>query len=218
MAQTKKSFKHKNSVGRKCYQLKLLKVLLMHLFVTLLINKTTGRYNLRFSCNTLKNENKEFLRDRTFCILEQIEKNTFWKRLSQDALSKVHLNKYGSCFKFILLMSGVISLNPGPTVPKRNDILWELVPFHICSFSTERMDDKLDYLSVVSNDTWNIFQNRGMHFIHLNINSILLKIDEIRYIANLTNATVIGLRKTKFDNTVLSSELEIEGYGLVRSD
>ena len=190
----------------------------MHLFVTLLINKTTGRYNLRFSCNTLKNENKEFLRDRTFCILEQIEKNTFWKRLSQDTLSKVHLNKYGSCFKFILLMSGVISLNPGPTVPKRNDILWELVPFHICSFSTERMDDKLDYLSVVSNDTWNIFQNRGMHFIHLNINSILLKIDEIRYIANLTNATVIGLRKTKFDNTVLSSELEIEGYGLVRSD
>ena len=80
-------------LGRKCYQLKVLKVLLMHLFVTLLINKATGSYNLRFSCNTLKNENKEFLRDRTFCILEQIEKNIFWKRIFQDALSKVHLNK-----------------------------------------------------------------------------------------------------------------------------
>ena len=32
-----------------------------------------------------------------------------------------------------------------------------------------------------------------MHFIHLNISSILPKIDEIRYIAKLTNATVIGL-------------------------
>ena len=78
------------------------------------------------------------------------------------------------------------------------------------------MDYQLDPLSVVSNDAWNIFQKRGMHFIHLNINSIL-QIDEIRYTAKLTNATVIGLSETKLDNTVLSSELEIEGYDLVRS-
>ena len=215
----KKSFKSKNSVGRKCCQLKVLKVLLMHLFVTLLINKTTGSDNRHFFFNTLKNENKEeFLTYSTFCTLEQIEKNILRKRLSQDALSKVHLNKYGSYFKFILLLSGDINLNPGPTAPKRNDILWELLPFHNCSFSTERMDYQLDPLSVVSNDAWNIFQKRGMHFIHLNINSILPKIDEIRYIAKLTNATVIGLSETKLDNTVLSSELEIEGYGLVRSD
>ena len=54
----------------------------------------------------------------------------------------------------------------------------------------------------------------------MNNHSILPKIDEIRYIAKLTNATVIGLSETKLDNTVLSSELETEGYGynLVRSD
>ena len=57
-----------------------------------------------------------------------------------------------------------------------------------------------------------------MLFIHLNINCILPKIDEIRYIVKLTNATVIGLSETKLDNTVLSSEREIEGYDLVRSD
>ena len=66
-------------------------------------------------------------------------------------------------------------------------------PFHNCSFSTERMDYQLDTLSVVSNDAWNIVQKRGMHFIHLNINSILPKIDEIRYIAKLTNPALIGL-------------------------
>ena len=109
-------------------------------------------------------------------------------------------------------------MNPEPTTPKRNDILWELLPFHNCSFSTEQMDYQLDPLSVVSNDAWNIFQKRGMHFIHLNINSILPKIDEIRYIAKLTNATVIGLSETKLDNAVLSRDLEIEGYDLVRSD
>ena len=82
---------------RKCCQLKVLKVLLMHLFVTLLINKTTGSDNRHFFFNTLENENKEeFLTYNTFCTLEQIEKNILRKRLSQDALSKSHLNKYRS--------------------------------------------------------------------------------------------------------------------------
>ena len=58
-----------------------------------------------------------------------------------------------------------------------------------------------------------------MQFFYLNINSILPKIDEVRYIAKLTNATVVGLSETKLDNGVLSSEREIEGYyDLVRSD
>ena len=109
-------------------------------------------------------------------------------------------------------------MNPGPTGPKRNYMLWEFLPFHNSSFSTEQMDYQLDPLSVVSIDAWNIFQKRGMHFIHLTINSILLKIEEIRYIAKLTNATVIGLSETKLDNAVLSSELEIKGCDLVRSD
>ena len=97
-------------------------------------------------------------------------------------------------------------------------MLWELLPFHNCSFSTERVDYQLDPLYVASNDAWNIFQKRGLHFIHLNIISILPKIDEIRYITKQTNATVIGLRETKLDNTILSSELEIEGHDLVRSN
>ena len=80
------------------------------------------------------------------------------------------------------------------------------------------MDYQLDPLFVVSNDAWNVFQKRGIYFIHLKINSILPRIDEIHYIAKLTNATVIGLSETKLDNIGLSSELEIEGYDLVRSE
>ena len=52
-----------------------------------------------------------------------------------------------------------------------------------------------------------------MHFIHININSLLLKIDELRYIANRTNASIIGISETKLDETILSSELEFAGYG-----
>ena len=109
---------------------------------------------------------------------------------------------------------GDINLNPEPTTPKRNDILWEPLPFHNCSFSTEQMDYQLDSLSVVSNDTWNITEERGMHFIHLIINSLLPKTDEMRFIAKLSNATVIGLSETKLDNTVLSSATETGGYDL----
>ena len=84
-------------------------------------------------------------------------------------------------------------------------MLWELFSFHNYSFSAERMDYHLDSFSGNSNDGCKIFKKRGMHLIHLSINRLLSKIDEIRYIAKLTNATVIGLSETKLDNAVFSS-------------
>ena len=55
-----------------------------------------------------------------------------------------------------------------------------------------------------------------MHFIHININSLLPKIDEVHYITNITNASIIGISETKLDETFLSSESEVDGYNLVR--
>ena len=102
---------------------------------------------------------------------------------------------------------GQHKLEPWTNYPqKRNDILLVLLPFYICSFSIEWMDYQLHPLSLVGSDAWNIFQKRGMHFIHLNINSLLPKIDEICYVAKLTNATVNRLSETKVDKTVFSSE------------
>ena len=69
------------------------------------------------------------------------------------------------------------------------------------------MDYQLDPLSVVSNDAWNITEKQGINFIHLNINSLLPKKDEIRFIAKLPNATVIGLSETKLDKNAHSATL-----------
>ena len=55
-------FKRKNSVGRKYYQLKVLEVLLMHLFVTLLINKTTGSDNQHLFYSTMKRKIKRMFK------------------------------------------------------------------------------------------------------------------------------------------------------------
>ena len=82
----------------------------------------------------------------TFCTFELIEKNILRKQLFQDATSKVNLNKYGSYFKFILLLPGDVNLNPGIITPKRSDKQWEPFPFYNYSFSTERMDYQPDSL------------------------------------------------------------------------
>ena len=65
---------------------------------------------------------------------------------------------------------------------------------------------------------WKAFNKQGLHLIHLNINSLLSKIDELWEIARKTRATVIGITESKLDRSVLDGEINIDGYELVRSD
>ena len=44
----------------------------------------------------------------------------------------------------------------------------------------------------------------GIHLIHLNINTLLPEIDEIRYIAARPNATVFAISEFKLDQTIFS--------------
>ena len=59
---------------------------------------------------------------------------------------------------------------------------------------------------------------RGLRFIHLNINSLLSKIEELRYIAKSTNAAVIGICESKLDASVLDPEISIDNYKILRCD
>ena len=54
--------------------------------------------------------------------------------------------------------------------------------------------------------------------IHLNINSVLSKIDELRVVAKKSKAAVIGVTESKLDATVLDGEVNIDGYEVIRSD
>ena len=65
---------------------------------------------------------------------------------------------------------------------------------------------------------WKVFNNEGLHFLHLNVNSLPSKIDEIKMIALKSNATIIGITETKLDNTIKDSEVNIDGYEIIRSD
>ena len=90
----------------------------------------------------------------------------------------------------ILILSGDISLNPGPVYNYHPPNLKE----------------------------WNIFKIKGLHLLHLNVNSLLPKIDELRYIAKFSKAAIIGITESKLDNYILDSEIQIDNYQILRCD
>ena len=57
-----------------------------------------------------------------------------------------------------------------------------------------------------------------MHFEHLNVNSLLSKIEELRTLAFNTNISVLGITETKLDNNVSNDWLKIDDYNPLRSD
>ena len=65
---------------------------------------------------------------------------------------------------------------------------------------------------------WKVFKIRGLHFIQLNINSLLPKIEELRFVAQPTNAAVIGICESKLHASVLEQEISIGNYKILRCD
>ena len=52
--------------------------------------------------------------------------------------------------------------------------------------------------------------------MHLNINNLLPKTEELRQIAKLTNAVVLGISESKLDESVLEPEIHIDNYETLR--
>ena len=50
------------------------------------------------------------------------------------------------------------------------------------------------------------------------MNSLLPKIDKIRFIAKQSNSSLIGISESKLDSSVLKSEVDIDEYDLIRLD
>ena len=59
---------------------------------------------------------------------------------------------------------------------------------------------------------------RGLHFIHINVRSLLPKITELRNLALKTKAAVISITETWLDSTVTDNEINRNGYCIERND
>ena len=117
-----------------------------------------------------------------------IQHITLHKNFVFLAVTNLKYKNYTNFYKFLLLLSGEISLNPGP-VQRSSDI---------------------------SSTIWEPLNKKGLHFLHININSLLSKKDEIRCIANKTKAAIIGKAESKLDHTLPDSEVNYPGYDILQ--
>ena len=133
----------------------------------------------------------EFYHTESIKLQENFSNITRNTDLAFFAISKLK-NKPAHFLKFyqiLLLLSGDINLNPGPV-------------------QTQLIYDK----------TWDSLKTKGLHFCHLNVNSLLSKIDEIRDIAYHVKPAVLGITESKLDGSVSNMEINIDGYSIIRSD
>ena len=158
------------------------------IFLILSFNKIKQAKETRMSNNNIKNI--IFLNGDT-----RFNKNSFLRcQLSYFPLANIRLHRYDSFFRFILLLSGDININPGPTTVTSNSIPLNTLPFRTCGEPTMPSEvNSLDCCKGHNNSKWKIFLRKDLHILHLNINSVLAKIDEIRFIAKQSNASKLEL-------------------------
>ena len=63
-----------------------------------------------------------------------------------------------------------------------------------------------------------MFRNRDLHFVHFNINCLLLKIKKLCHIAKSTNTAIIDISASELDVTVLEPGISIENYKILDCD
>ena len=76
-------------------------------------------------------------------------------------------------------------------------------------------NDISDYPNCNESD-YKVFQKRGLHFLHINVRSLLPKLHELNYIARTSRPAFLCI--TWLDDTVPDSEIDIENYFVQRKD
>ena len=114
----------------------------------------------------------------TVRITNKINELFFETNFKLFFLSKMKNKNNFLYLKMLLILSGSINLNPGPANRYQ-----------------------------IKDHKFKVFTRKRVHFIHLNINSLLPKIGELPHIAKNSNAAVTGISETKSGNTVYDSEV-----------
>ena len=120
----------------------------------------------------------------------------------QLAPSSVAIKTNVSSMLLVCLLScGDVEMNPGPKRSSKR--------------STKRAPKQKPKLKDFDSSCFN---QKGLHFIHLNVRSLLPKISEVRELAKRTKAAAIGITESWLDSTITDNEVKIHGYNIVRND
>ena len=129
-----------------------------------------------------------FFNLETLTSCRHIQHITLHKNFAFLAVLNLKYGNYTNFHKFLLLFLGDVSLNPG---------------------LVQRSPD-------ISSTIWEPLNKKCLHFLHININSLLSKKGEIRCITNKTKAAIIAITESKLDHTVPDSEVNFPGYDILR--
>ena len=169
--------------NRSNIKLRILVILIVSVLLFLYKHiKTPGHHEAIRSCSK-----HEFFTFDYIDTCEDIQPLKTQLPVSQFSISKLKNKDLNSFSQLLLLLSGDISLTPGP----------------------------VDQGTLQCSNERNVFKNRGLHFIHLNINSLLSKIEELCFIAK---SAVIGICESKLDASVLEQEINIDNYKILLCD
>ena len=90
-------------------------------------------------------------------------------------------------------------------------------------FDDDPVDEGVNDQSLKDKEDVNVldfscFKGKGLTFIHLNVRSLVPKLDQIKNFANSANAAVLSLSETWLDESVHDNEVRIDGYVIERRD
>ena len=133
---------------------------------------------------------KWFFQFGNFNILSSYSTHNITQKLCFLAVTSLKCKHYLNFYKFLLLLLWEVSLNLGP----------------------------IQIFTDINSTIWEPLNKKDLHFLHININSLLSKKDELRCIANKTKAAVIGITESKLDHTVLNLKVNLSRYNILRCD
>ena len=70
----------------------------------------------------------------------------------------------------------------------------------------------------MSDNRFNVFKRKGLHFVHINAGSMFHKLSELRYFASVHKPAGISITETWTNKSHTDASINIDGYNLVRRD
>ena len=89
--------------------------------------------------------------------------------------------------------------------------------YKILSLLSGDISSKIQWNSLMAKHG-NLLKHEVYIFFHLNVNSLLSKIDKLRDTTNYIRSVILGPTESKLNSSVTNAEVNINSYSIIRND
>ena len=162
-------------------------------------------------CNSFVGVNKTILPPVSYPNCKYCKKQIKLKNKSHNC--KKCLNKFHpKCYKAANINDNMCTLC----------LVYEM-PFADCDISelfdcTKSIKNNVIRPSQISDDKFECFKSKGLHFIHINARSIFYKLSEIKLLTNKCKPAILAITESWLEESFTNESISIEGYNIARRD